>query len=168
MNEQASHGALPAAEPIDPGTEAGAAPPRQRVLKPLGALVLAAVGIGAIAWALSFGVGTLQRPGAGLWPLTLGAALTVGSVIFVVFNRDGKEGAFGREQLHALLAVGSILAFILLFQYVHFIVASLVLLTGCQLAAGARKPLQIALTCVLATAAAWVLFFVILGVSAPL
>lgn len=138
------------------------------VLKPLGAAVLAFLGVGATVWAITFDVGSLDRPGAGLWPVTLGSALAVSAVVFLLFNRDGKEGVFGREQIDALIAIASIVAFIVLFQHVHFVAGALVLMAGCQLAAGARKPLSIAVTCVLATAAAWVLFFVILGVSTPL
>lgn len=155
-------------EPAEP-TEAEALPAaRQKALKPVGAGVLALLGVGAIIWAITFDVGSLDRPGAGLWPVVLGGALTLGALVFLVFNRDGKEGAFGREQVDAVIAIASIIAFILLFQHVHFVPAAVVLMAGCQLAAGARRPLPIAVTCVLATAAAWVLFFVVLGVSTPL
>lgn len=158
----------PSGDHAAPSEEQSTPSARQKVLKPLGAAILASLGAGAVLWAITFDVGSLDRPGAGLWPVTLGGALTVGAVVFLVVNRDGKEGVFGREQIDAAIAIASIVAFIVLFQYVHFVPAALVLMAGCQLAAGARRPLQIALTCVLATAAAWVLFFVVLGVSLPL
>ncbi|APX33055.1 hypothetical protein BH708_10420 [Brachybacterium sp. P6-10-X1] len=158
----------PPQEPLGPTSAEVPPTVRQRALKPLGAGVLALVGIGAIVWAITFDVGSLDRPGAGLWPVALGGALTLGAAVFLVVNRDGKEGAFGREQVDAVIAVASIIAFILLFQHVHFVPAALVLMAGCQFAAGARRPVPIAVTCVLATAAAWVLFFVVLGVSTPL
>jgi putative tricarboxylic transport membrane protein len=141
---------------------------RQRVLKPVGAAVLALLGVGAILSGVAFGAGSLDSPGPGMWPAVLGGALVLSAVAFLVFNRDGKERAFGREVWNALIVVGSIVAFVLLFEHVSFLLASVVLLAGCQLAAGATRWLTIAITCVLGTGAAWLLFFVVLGVTTPL
>lgn len=153
---------------VDGGDDADDAGHRQRALKPIGAVALALIGLGAIGAGIGFGPGSLDRPGPGLWPVALGGALVLSTIAFLVFNRDGKEGAFDRDGRHALLVVASIVAFILLFEHVSFLLASVVLLLGCQLAAGARSWWVIALTCVLGTAAAWFLFFQVLGVSAPL
>lgn len=144
------------------------AAPTQRALKPIGAAVFVLLGIAAMVSAIGFGTGSLDRPGPGLWPTILAAGLILSAVVFLVVNRDGKEGAFGAEVWNALIVVGSIVVFILLFEHVSFLVASVVLLAGCQLAAGARRWLPIALTCVLGTAAAYALFFVVLGIATPL
>lgn len=140
----------------------------QRALKPIGAVVLMALGGFAVVSGIGFDIGSLDRPGPGLWPAALGGALVLATLAFVVFNRDGKEGAFGSELWNAGLVIASIVAFILLFEHVSFFVASAVLLLGTQLAAGARRWWAIALTCVLGTGGAWLLFFVLLGVSTPL
>lgn len=140
----------------------------QRALKPIGAAVLALLGGGAILSGVAFGTGALDRPGPGMWPAVLGAALVLSTAAFLVLNQDGKEGAFGPEVWNALIVVGSIVAFVLLFEHVSFLLASVVLLAGCQLAAGARRWLTITITCVVGTGAAWLLFFVALGVMTPL
>lgn len=155
------------ADELDQPSEADEAQPSQRALKPIGAAVFVLVGIAALISAVGFGTGSFDRPGPGLWPATLGAALVVSAVVFFVWNRDGKEGAFGSEVWNALIVVGSIVAFILLFEHVSFLVASVVLLAGCQLAAGARRWLPVVITCVAGTAAAYVLFFIVLGVTTP-
>lgn len=149
-------------------TDAESAAPRQRALKPIGAAVLVLLGGGAIVSGVGFGAGSLDHPGPGMWPLALGAALVLSTVVFLVVNRDGKEGAFGPEAWNALTVIGSIVAFILLFEHVSFLLAAVVLLAGCQIAAGATRWLTIAITCVVGTGAAWLLFFVVLGVTTPL
>lgn len=155
------------ADDLDVPSEAEEPQPRQRALKPIGAAVFVLVGVAAVVSAIGFGTGTFDRPGPGLWPATLGAALIVSAVVFFVFNRDGKEGAFGPEVWNALIVVGSIVAFIVLFEHVSFLVASVVLLAGCQIAAGSRRWLPVVITCVAGTAAAYVLFFIVLGVTTP-
>ncbi len=157
------------AEDVDEADAPGeAAAPRQRVLQPIGAAAFVLIGGAEILSGIGFGFGSVDQPGAGFWPAVLGGALVLSAVAFLVFVRDRKEGAFGAELWNALIVVGSIVVFVLLFEHVHFAVASVVLLTGCQLAAGARRWLPIVLTSVVGTAAAWILFFVVLGVTTPL
>jgi hypothetical protein len=161
------NGGVSAVEQLGPPDGEDAAP-SQRVLKPIGAAVFVLLGAAAIISGAAFGVGAPDRPGPGMWPAALGSALAVGAIAFFVFNRDGKEGAFGPEVWNALIVVGSIVTFVLLFEHVSFLLASVVLLAGCQIAAGATRWLTIAITCVVGTAAAWLLFFVVLGVATPL
>ena len=156
----------PAVEQVSTA-DAEEAAPSQRVLRPIGAAVFVLLGVWAILSGVDFGAGALDRPGPGLWPVALGAALVLSAVAFFVFNRDGKEGAFGPEVWNALIVVASIVAFVLLFEHVSFLLASVVLLAGCQIAAGATRWLPIAITCVVGTGAAWLLFFVVLGVTTP-
>ena len=160
-------GDLPGDRDVDRPSDIEVAEPGQRALKPIGAAVLSLLGIAAMFSAIGFGTGSLDRPGPGLWPAILAAALVLSALAFLVVNRDGKEGAFGSEVWNALLVIGSIVAFILLFEHVSFFVASVLLLAGCQLAAGARRWLPMVITCAVGTGAAYVLFFVVLGVSTP-
>jgi hypothetical protein len=82
-----------------------------------GALV-ALLGLGVILEARSFGVGTMARTGPGLFPLVLGAALTlVGVLIAMTRERDdGHDAAvFARPDWRGWSCIlGGVLGFILL------------------------------------------------------
>lgn len=129
---------------------------------------LAAVGLAAAAWAVGFGFGAVDAPGPGFWPALLGAILVVGAVVFALRDRDQKEESVTADLGLVAVMLLAIVAYILLFAHVHFLVAAPLLLVGTQYLAGSRNVFAILLTSVLGTAGAWVLFFQILNVSLPL
>jgi len=138
------------------------------LLKLLSGGALAVAGIAAVGWAMSFGFGAFGQPGPGFWPVLLGGALLVSAVVFVVTNRDAKEELVGKDVRIAAIMLVAVIAYILLFDHVHFLVAAPLLVAGMQYLAGEKRILAIVVTSTLSTLGAWVLFFQILNVSLPL
>ncbi|WP_256839871.1 tripartite tricarboxylate transporter TctB family protein [Ornithinimicrobium faecis] len=91
-------------------------------------LVLLALGVFALTQSLALGVGELVRPGPGLWPLALSVVLCVLSVILVVIDSPDDYEPWSRRSVTVLLGVASLLAFVLVFETVGFVIAAFLML----------------------------------------
>ena len=61
-----------------------------------GALVALAVGVTGAVLAYGYGLGTLRRPGAGLWPFTISIVIVVLAVILLIVGRTAQ----GQRAVH--------------------------------------------------------------------
>lgn len=91
-------------------------------------ILLLAVGVFALVQSLALGVGELVRPGPGLWPLALSAALCVLAVILIAVDSADDYERWGRRSVTVLLGVASLLAFVLLFETLGFVIAAFLML----------------------------------------
>lgn len=132
---------------------------------------LALLAIFALTQALRLEVGSLARPGPGFFPLVLSAALFVVAVVLLARSRraDGAP-AIPREPIargRLAATVGALTAYVLLFERLGFIPATVGMLAF-LFAALARYRWPIALGAALVvTTAAWVLFDTWLHVRLP-
>jgi hypothetical protein len=75
-----------------------------------GALVALAVGVGGAVLAYGYGLGSLQRPGPGLWPFVASVVIALLAVTLLVAGRDLTDAeSFSRS---SLLPVIGILTFV--------------------------------------------------------
>jgi hypothetical protein len=129
--------------------------------------------LGAVAAWLSFGlnVGSLTDPGPGLWPLIVAGLLVAsGAGIIVVAVKAGRSDgteAFTRGTFPMLAAVGGLAVYASLFEVVGFEVPTLLLLFAWLRFLSRESWLSSAVIAVVATAVAYALFILGLGVPLP-
>lgn len=127
-----------------------------------------AVGIVAMILALSLGIGTITDPDPGLWPLIVGAALTLASLVQAVTRRgDADCEAFTRGALRAVVAAVSLAGLAFLFERAGFELPTLLVLAFWLRVIGRESLLVTAVVSVATTAAVYGLFIVALGVPVP-
>ncbi|GAA2261848.1 tripartite tricarboxylate transporter TctB family protein [Glycomyces scopariae] len=133
------------------------------------------VAIGAFAAWLAFGlrIGSLTDPGPGLWPLIVagllvacGVGITVVAATAKAHAPNGTE-AFTRGTTAVLCAAGALAVYASLFEVVGFEAPTLLLLFAWLRFLGRESWLSSAVIAVVATAAAYALFILGLGVPLP-
>ncbi|HWM72207.1 MAG TPA: tripartite tricarboxylate transporter TctB family protein [Nocardioides sp.] len=94
----------------------------------VGALVALAVGVVGAVLAYGYGLGTLRRPGAGLWPFVISVVIVVLAVILLVVGRKLEDSErFTRVSLLVLIGGASFVAFAALLPTIGFEIPSLLL-----------------------------------------
>lgn len=91
-------------------------------------LLLLAFGVFAVTQSLALGVGELIHPGPGLWPLALSVVLCVLSVILVVVDSAEDYERWDRRSMTVVLGLASLLAFVLLFETLGFVISAFLML----------------------------------------
>lgn len=161
---QTDAGAAAAGDP----SPAGPGGPRTRRQDVAAAAILLLVGAGAAVAAWRLEVGEPADPGPGMWPLLAAVAMTAlaGSLVLRP-PASAQEDALTRRSLVVVAAVASLLGYALLFERVGFEAPTAALLI-LWLRAFGREPWPVTLAVTAgATAAAYVLFIIVLGVSLP-
>ena len=93
-----------------------------------GALVALAIGVTGAVLAYGYGLGTLRRPGAGLWPFTISIVIVVLAVILLIVGRKLEDSErFTRVSLLVFVGGVSFVAFAALLPTIGFEVPSLLL-----------------------------------------
>ena len=93
-----------------------------------GALVALAVGVTGAVLAYGYGLGTLRRPGAGLWPFVISIVIVVLAVILLIVGRKLEDSErFTRVSLLVLVGGASFVAFAALLPTIGFEIPSLLL-----------------------------------------
>ncbi len=93
-----------------------------------GALVALAVGVTGAVLAYGYGLGTLRRPGAGLWPFTISIVIVVLAVILLIVGRKLEDSErFTRVSLLVFVGGVSFVAFAALLPTIGFEIPSLLL-----------------------------------------
>ena len=93
-----------------------------------GALVALAIGVTGAVLAYGYGLGTLRRPGAGLWPFTISIVIVVLAVILLIVGRKLEDSErFTRVSLLVFVGGVSFVAFATLLPTIGFEVPSLLL-----------------------------------------
>jgi putative tricarboxylic transport membrane protein len=91
--------------------------------------LLALLGAGVVVHGLSLGVGSLDGPGPGLWPLVIGVIWVASAIVAGVYAVRGADRLEPLVNLSApLKGVGLTVLFVLLFSYVGFVVSVVVTL----------------------------------------
>lgn len=94
----------------------------------VGALVGLVLGVGGIVGSLSYGLGTLREPGAGMWPLIVSVLITGLSVALLVVGRtlDDSE-RFRRASLLPAVGAATFIALAFLMPLIGFEIPALLL-----------------------------------------
>jgi len=117
----------------------------------------------AVIAARQAGVGSLSKPGPGLWPLSLAIFAILISVVILVKARP--VGSFGRGASYSLLLAAALVGFVLLYPYIGYIIPMLALLMLHLLIIGRERLLTSVLVAVLATGGTYYVFSVLLGAN---
>ena len=93
-----------------------------------GALVALSLGLGGAVLAYGYGLGTLSRPGAGLWPFLVSLLIVALSIALLLGGRDLSDAeAFTRSSLLPLAGVVTFMGLGALMPVIGFEIPSLLL-----------------------------------------
>ncbi|MGF1473251.1 MAG: tripartite tricarboxylate transporter TctB family protein [Rubrobacteraceae bacterium] len=134
----------------------------------LGGVIPLLLGIFGVVYSYTLGFGSPAQPGPGFWPFIASLAIVGASIALLITERSG-------EQYEPLTArawfvgygVISIVAFILLFQLLGFIIPALLLFAFWLRFLGGESWGMTALLSVFFTAGFYILFDQLLGVPFP-
>jgi hypothetical protein len=94
----------------------------------VGALVGLAVGLGGAVLAFGYGLGSLNKPGPGLWPFVVSVVIAALSAILLVVGRGlGDSEAFTRSSALPVIGAVTFVAFGLLLPVTGFEIPALAL-----------------------------------------
>ncbi|WP_083259482.1 tripartite tricarboxylate transporter TctB family protein [Cellulosimicrobium cellulans] len=133
----------------------------------VGALVTIALGVGGAVLALGYGLGSLERPGPGLWPFAVSVVIAVLGVVLLVGGRHGEDTEeFTRSSLVPAVAVVTFVALGALMPLIGFEIPALLLCAVWLRLLGGESWRSTVLVSVGAVAVFYVLF--IYGLRVPL
>lgn len=103
-------------------------PPGGPAYQVAGSLVALAIGVTGAVFAYGYGLGTLRRPGAGLWPFAISILIVALSLVLLVIGRklDDSE-RFTRTSLLVLVGAASLVAFAVMLPTTGFEIPALLL-----------------------------------------
>ena len=129
-------------------------------------LVALTVGVAAALGARDLGVGSLTNPGAGLWPLVVGAVLVITGAAVAV--RPGEEAeTIGRDAWVVVVACVSLVAYTVVIRAVGFELPTAILLAFWLRVLGGEPWRTTVAVSVGVTVVAYVVFILALGVALP-
>lgn len=132
-----------------------------------GTLVALAVGVAGAVLAYGYGLGTLRRPGAGLWPFALSVLIVALSLVLLAVGRRLEDSErFVRTSLLVLVGAGSLVAFAVLLPSIGFEIPALLLCALWLKVLGGESWRSTALVSVGTVAAFYLLF--LYGLQLPL
>lgn len=121
----------------------------------------------AAVWAsLQLDLGTMTKPGPGLWPLVVSVLLAVSSLA-VLLTREQDGEPFTRASLTIAAALAGLVVFVVLFAQFGFVLAAALLLAGWLRFISKESWLMTIVVTVAAVAILYVLFAIALGVPFP-
>jgi putative tricarboxylic transport membrane protein len=124
-----------------------------------------------IAWQASkLRMGGFHKPGPGLFPLILGLILICLSLILLIQSRrqrDSRPFSFGENPKRISMVYGSLLAYVAILEYAGFLLSSFLLIFFLFVVLGEYTLKRAALTALMATAVAYVLFDVLMKSPLP-
>lgn len=133
-----------------------------------GALIPLALGLFGLVNALRFGVGDPRDPGPGMWPLMMSVGLVVGAIVLLVVERDQRDyEKYTRGALLNLYGVLSLVAYVLVFKYVGFELATGAVTAFWLKVLGGESWRVTILVTLLVTTVAYLLFVTFLGSPIP-
>ncbi|PBC56560.1 hypothetical protein CJ177_13120 [Rhodococcus sp. ACPA1] len=125
------------------------------------------LGVIAIWLAIDLGVGTLGKPGPGLWPLAAGALMTAAGVATIVQTALGERVESLRGSARPAFGVALAIVFVLLFSFVSVIVALIAVFALWTRLLGKLPWRSVVIWTVLGTAALYLLFGVLISTPFP-
>lgn len=145
-----------------------APPPAGPVANLAASLVTAGVGVLGAVTALGLGLGTLNQPGAGLWPLAISVAVIVLSLAQAFIGRRGGDGEkFSRYSWLSLVGLATLLGLVALLPVIGFEIPALVLSLVWMKFLGGESWRSAVLYSVLVVGALYGVFVGALGTNVP-
>lgn len=132
------------------------------------ALVVLALGLGAAYLAYGYGLGSLRRPGPGLWPFTVSVLIVFLAVVLLVVGRTLDDAEkFTRSSLLVLIGGATFLGLGLLLPVVGFEIPAILLGIVWLRFLGGESWRSTIVISVATTAAFYVLFLYALKIPLP-
>jgi hypothetical protein len=134
----------------------------------VGAAVALAIGVGGALLALDYGLGSLARPGPGLWPFAVSVLIVGLSLLLLVIGRrlDDSE-AFSRNSLLVLVGTLTFVGLAVLMPRIGFEIPTLLLSVVWLRWLGGESWRSTVTVAVLTTAAFYALFILALRIPLP-
>ena len=135
--------------------------------------VATAVSVVFLVESIGLGFGTLQTPGAGLWPFSIAVVTIVLSLVQALVPRAGaaipsaSDGPGAKARARSLLLGGLILAYALLVNSVGYLILTAALVFFASLFVAAARWWAAALTSVVTTGLVYMVFATFLGIPLP-
>jgi putative tricarboxylic transport membrane protein len=99
-----------------------------RAYQTVGALVGIAIGVGAAVLAYGYGLGSLHKPGPGMWPFIVSVVIAALSAVLLVVGRGLTDSeAFTRSSVLPVVGVVTFVAFAVLLPVTGFEIPALLL-----------------------------------------
>jgi putative tricarboxylic transport membrane protein len=134
----------------------------------IGALAALAVGVTGAVLAYGYGLGTLKRPGAGLWPFTVSMLIVVLSLLLLVIGRHLQDSEkFTRASLLVLAGLATFVGVGVLLPVIGFEIPSLLLCAVWLKLLGGESWRSTAIVSVATVAAFYLLFLYGLRIPLP-
>ncbi|WP_323100475.1 tripartite tricarboxylate transporter TctB family protein [Intrasporangium sp. YIM S08009] len=131
-------------------------------------VVTLALGVGGTVLSLGYGLGSLTRPGPGLWPFAVSVAVTALSLAQIAFGRDATDTEqFTRSSALTALGVLTMVGLAALLPVVGFEVPSLVLMVIWLRFLGGESWRSTVVVSVVTVAAFYALFVLALAIPLP-
>ncbi|MDQ0821241.1 hypothetical protein QFZ79_003615 [Arthrobacter sp. V4I6] len=128
----------------------------------------ASLGIAGVALSVSMGIGTPERPEAGMWPLIISAVMAVLSVALLLFGRKALDAeAFSSSSWQVAAGVGTLIGFVLVIGVTGFEIPTLLLTFFWLRFLGKETWRMSTLLSVIVTGAFYLIFVVALSVPIP-
>lgn len=139
---------------------------KERAMLRTGPILLTLLSTVLLIDALGSGLGSLARPGAGLWPAVSSLIALVCSLICVFLPITASE-PFTRPGIAKVLIFVALLAlFALTVESIGFIIPSVILLFGISRWVGAEKNITSVLVAIIGAGVSYLVFSELLGISA--
>nr|WP_269329991.1 tripartite tricarboxylate transporter TctB family protein [Kineosporia babensis] len=131
-------------------------------------MAVVALGLAALAGALSLGIGTPERPGSGTWPLLIGIGLVgLGIALALRFRQDSDAEAFTRNSAVVAAGLGTMIVFVAVIETIGFELPSLALMLVWLRFFGHESWRSTAIVSVGAVVAFYLIFVAALAVPIP-
>jgi putative tricarboxylic transport membrane protein len=134
----------------------------------VGALVALGLGLGGAVLAYGYGLGSLRRPGPGLWPFIVSLALIALAVALLIGGRHLADSeAFSRSSLQPAIGLLTLVALGALLPIIGFEIPSVLMCAIWLRFLGGESWRSTAVISVCTTAAFYILFLYVLGIPLP-
>lgn len=131
-------------------------------------LVTASLGVTGVALSLSMGVGTPERPEAGMWPLIISLVMAALSVALLLIGRKTLDAeAFSSSSWQVAAGVGTLVGFVLVIGLTGFEIPTLLLTFFWLRFLGKESWRMSVVLSGIVTAAFYLIFVVALSVPIP-
>lgn len=143
-------------------------PPAGPLANVAAGVVTALLGVAGVALSVSMGIGTPERPEAGMWPLIISLVMAVLSVALLLFGRKTLDAeAFSSSSWQVAAGVGTLIGFVLVIGLTGFEIPTLLLTFFWLRFLGKETWRMSALLSGIVTAAFYLIFVVALSVPIP-
>jgi putative tricarboxylic transport membrane protein len=134
----------------------------------IGGAITLVLGILALVYSYTLSLGSLSNPAPGLWPFVISGVIVGCSIMLLITERDGRDHErFTSGVRRIIFGVISLSIFIMLFEWFGFAIPGLLTFVFWLRFIGNESWRSTLTISVLATAAFYVVFVLLLGVPFP-